>query len=165
MSRGQIWRTLAVLTALAAIGVGGWFLGVETLAGEGGAATTLQVRPQASAGDGTALLPVTPLSGVGLFGHADGLSGRVALVGRIAGVDGDLVTLTTALGEAQLALDESTFLLRLGAGDAATLSPGAALAALLTEADGATLRSALVLPESSRPQRRVNPPEGDGANR
>ena len=159
-----------VLTALAGIGVGGWFLGVEALAGESDTAPTLQVQPQVSTSAGTALLPVTPLSGVGLFGHPDGLSGRVILVGRIAAVDGNIVTLTTALGEAQLALDASPFLLRLGAGDAGALAPGAALAALLADAppadaDNPTLRSALVLPESSRPQRRVSQPETDDVSR
>ena len=40
-----------------------------------------------------------------------------------------------------------------------------AVAALLVDTDEPTLRSALVLPEASRPQRRVSEPEEDGANR
>ncbi len=109
-------------------------------------------------------------SGLSPFGQPEGLRGRQVLAGRVLEVREDIrevetagglanvlfhtIVLETASGPASITIrPDSTFMLRLGAGDPNGIEAGAAIALFIAEsADGAaTARAALVLPANSRP--------------
>lgn len=160
--RLQTVRTIVLDAAiLAALGVGGWFVGAAVFAHEAGTARPIEVvadRAGASTSDGTI---VVPSSGLSPFGQHSGLPGRQVLVGRVTEVGDGFFVAATPAGETTFQIGEdSTFLLRLMPGSAADVEPGATIAVLTDgESDGAVVaRSVLVLPPGSRPQIQAPPP-------
>jgi len=108
---------------------------------------------------------IIPRSGLSPFGHHSGLVGRQILVGRVTQTGLDGLTITTALGEARLTFDDSSFLLRLSTQQPPLLAAGrleiGAAVALLTETDAQgtlSVVSAIALPSQYRP--RIEPPGG-----
>ncbi len=154
MSLQTIRVLVTDLVILAALGVGGWFLGAELLADEAGPATPITVASEAPGATTTDSSLVVPLSGLSPFGHPNGLVGRQVLVGRVTEVGEDFFIAETASGPATFRFDDdSTFLLRLARGSRADIIPGVSVAILGDEtAEGSIeARSILVLPADVRP--------------
>lgn len=154
---------LITLAALAAAGVGGWFVGSDIVATQP-SAEELVIAESVVAGrrqvdiDPTAY-PNTSLvlgaSGLSPFGHTDGLQGRQVLTGRVVSISGGKLTLDTPTGRSVLVLrEDSTFLLRLERVDPDLVQAGAAVAVILDES-GELAVAAIVLPADSRPM--LNP--------
>ena len=156
---------LVVLAVLAAVGVGGWFVGVDVVAPQPSAGD--QMTADAASGgriqvdiDETAypndrlILGASRLSP---FGNAEGLQGRQLLSGRVISVSGGKILLDTATGRTEIRLtDETTFLLRMSIVDPSAIGAGAAVSIVLAD-DGETALAALALPAESRPS--LNAPE------
>ena len=147
------------LGALAAAGVGGWFVGSDVVAPQPSAedlviaenvvAGRLQVDIDEAAHPNASL--VLGASGLSPFGNTEGLQGRQVLSGRVISVSGGKLIIETQTGRAEIRLtDETTFLLRLERIDPQTISSGAAVTIIL-DADGETAVAAMALPAESRP--------------
>lgn len=165
MSR-RITGWLLILGALAAAGVGGWFVGSDVVApqpsdedivvAENVVAGRLQVDIDEAAHPNTGL--VLGASGLSPFGNQEGLQGRQVLTGRIISISGGKLIIESPTGRAEIRLtDETTFLLRLDLVDPLTIGSGAAVTIVLDE-DGQTAISAIALPAESRPS--LNTPDG-----
>ena len=157
---------LVTLAALAAAGVGGWFVGADILAPQPSEADTvvaeniragrIQVQVDGSAYPNDAL--ILGASGLSPFGTSEGLQGRQVLSGQVISISGPKLILQTPTGRAEIRLtDETSFLLQMERVDPASIGAGAAVAIVLA-ADGETAISALALPAESRPS--LNAPDG-----
>ena len=153
------------LGALAAAGVGGWYVGSDVVAPQPSAedlviaenvvAGRLQIDIDETAYPNASL--VLGASGLSPFGNAEGLQGRQVLTGRVISVSGGKLILETRTGRAEIRLtDETTFLLRLKRVDPLSIGSGAAVTIVLDE-DGETAAAAMALPAESRPT--LNSPE------
>ena len=167
MSRLLSW--LIVLGALAAAGLGGWFVGSDVVApqpseedvvvAESVVAGRLQVEVDQAVHPNTSL--ILGASGLSPFGHSEGLQGRQVLTGQVISVSGGKLILDTPTGRAEIRLtDETTFLLRLQRVDPLAIDSGAAVTIVLGE-DGETALAALALPAESRPT--LNSPDAPPA--
>lgn len=161
--RLQTIRTLVLDAAiLAALGVGGWFVGAAVFADEAGTARPIEVTADRGGASATSSALVVPASGLSPFGQHSGLPGRQVLVGRVTEVGDGFFVAATPAGETTFEIsDESTFLLRLAAGSAADIEPGATIAVVADGESGGgavVARSVLVLPSGSRPQIQAPPP-------
>jgi hypothetical protein len=152
------------LALLVGIGIGGWLIGAELIAADAAPQRTVTASATSEANVGVSDSLIIPRSGLSPFGHHSGLDGRQVLVGRVTQTDPDGVTITTALGEARLTFDDSSFLLRLSTQQPPLLTEGAlqtgAAVALLTETDAQgtlTIVSAIALPSQFRPM--IEPPQ------
>ena len=164
--RQRLVGWLITLGALAAAGLGGWFIGSDIVAtqptaeeivvAENVVAGRLQVDIDEAAHPNEAL--ILGASGLSPFGNAEGLQGRQVLTGRVISISGGKLILLTPTGRAEIRLtDETSFLLRLQRVDPMTIGSGAAVTIIL-DADGQTAVSAIALPATSRPT--LNAPEG-----
>ena len=162
----RLFGWLLILGALAAAGIGGWFVGSDIVApqpteediviAESVVAGRLQVDIDEAAYPNEAL--ILGASGLNPFGNAEGLQGRQVLSGRVISVSGGKLILETPTGRAEIRLtDETTFLLRLERVDPMTIGSGAAVTIIL-DTDGETAVSAIALPADSRPT--LNTPDG-----
>ena len=162
----RLFGWLLILGALAASGIGGWFVGSDIVApqpteediviAESVVAGRLQVDIDEAAYPNEAL--ILGASGLNPFGNAEGLQGRQVLSGRVISVSGGKLILETPTGRAEIRLtDETTFLLRLERVDPMTIGSGAAVTIIL-DTDGETAVSAIALPADSRPT--LNTPDG-----
>ncbi len=147
------------LGALAAVGVGGWFVGSDVVApqpsdedlvvSESVVAGRLQVDVDEAAYPNASI--VLGASGLSPFGNSEGLQGRQVLTGQVISVSGEKLIIETRTGRAEIRLtDETTFLLRLERVDPLTIGSGAAVTIVLDE-DGETAATAIALPTNSRP--------------
>ena len=150
---------LLVLGALAAAGIGGWFVGTDVVApqpteqdivvAESVVAGRLSIDIDESAHPNQALM--LGASGLSPFGNQEGLQGRQVLTGRVISVSGGKLIIDSPTGRAEILLtDETSFLLRLQLVDPSTIGSGAAVTIVLDE-DGQTALSAIALPAESRP--------------
>lgn len=157
---------LITLGALAAAGLGGWFVGSDFIAPQPSAeeivvaenvvAGRLQVDIDEAAHPNQSL--ILGASGLSPFGNKEGLQGRQVLTGRVISVSGGKLILQTPTGRAEIRLtDETTFLLRLQRVDPMTVGSGAAVTVVL-DPDGETALTAIALPAESRPT--LNSPDG-----
>lgn len=147
------------LIAMLGVGLGGWLLGAAVLANEAQRPPTVVVEastvaPPAPGESGVGDGVIVPIGGLSPFGHADGLLGRQVLIGRVVSVDPTSVVLDWAGGRTVLRFaPDADLLLRLASVPAGSIEPGASIALLVDDAGGEIVaRSALVLPEGSRPQ-------------
>lgn len=157
---------LATLGALAAAGVGGWFVGSDIVAtqptaeeivvAENVVAGRIQIDIDESVHPNEGL--ILGASGLSPFGNAEGLQGRQVLTGRVISISGGKLIIQTPTGRAEIRLtDETSFLLRLQRVDPITIGSGAAVTIVL-DADGETALTAIALPAESRPT--LNSPDG-----
>jgi len=164
--RQRLVGWLVTLGALAAAGLGGWFVGSDIVApqptaeeivvAENVVAGRLQVDIDKAAHPNESL--ILGASGLSPFGNAEGLQGRQVLTGRVISISGGKLILLTPTGRAEIRLtDETSFLLRLQRVDPMTIGSGAAVTIILGT-DGQTAVSAIALPATSRPT--LNAPEG-----
>lgn len=157
--RRRLLGWLITLAALAAAGLGGWFVGSDIVApqpseedlviAETVVAGRLQVDIDETAYPNTSL--ILGASGLSPFGNSEGLQGRQVLTGKVISVSGGKLIVETPTGRAEIRLtDETTFLLRMQRVDPLTIGSGAAVT-IVIDADGETAVTALALPADSRP--------------
>lgn len=165
MNTTELRSIVISLALLIGIGIAGWLIGAELIASDAAAprTDTVSATSEASIGIGDNL--IIPRSGLSPFGHHSGLIGRQVLVGRVTQTGAGGLTITTALGEARLTFDDSSFLLRLSTQRPPLIASGrletGAAVALLTETNAQgdlTIVSAITLPSQFRPM--IEPPGG-----
>lgn len=156
---GTVVGWLLVLGALAAAGIGGWFVGTDVVApqpseedivvAENVVAGRLQIDIDEAAHPNRGL--VLGASGLSPFGNQEGLQGRQVLTGRVISTSGGKLIIDSPTGRAEIHLtDETSFLLRMELVDPSMIGSGAAVTIVL-DANGETALSAMALPAESRP--------------
>ncbi len=164
--RRRLLGWLIITGALAAAGVGGWYVGSDVVAtqptaediviAESVVAGRLQIDIDETADPNTGL--VLGGSGLSPFGNAEGLQGRQVLTGRVLSISDGKLIIDSPTGRTTIQLtDETTFLLRLQRVDPLTIGAGAAVTIILDD-DGETAITAIALPAESRPT--LNTPDG-----